>query len=325
MHTVRVQFDDDGLAFDNTLDLAVHVRAAVPCLVVQQQFGYIAAAIDAAHQQLEYRSVDPRSSPHGTITETGLVVIDASIGNPERLLQWVEKGGVLWCWSDALKEHASLAEQLTQISIPENKLVSGIINSDQNTMLRSLSRVAFESLPGLQLGSDAQSVLSIGDQSIAAWQQLGDGYVIVCSAGLRANDTFWTQGAAPFWMRSVLRETSARASQPHIHYAGDILTEPMTLVFSDASEQSFAAGSSLAVRPGLATEKNSQRAVIILPNQEESLLALPRHDGLPRELQSALPDQLGSDWSLWVLIALGLVCLTESLFAGHAGRHYGHS
>ena len=324
MHTVRVQFEDDGLAFDNTLDLRVHVRGAVPCLVVQQQFGYIAAAIDAAHQQLEYRNVDPARLHNEPLPKNGIVVLDATIGSPDRLVQWVQKGGVLWCWSDTLSEHPSLNDQLTQITINKDASVSGVINSDQNTMLRSLSRVAFNDLPSLKLGADAQNILAIGEESIAAWQALGDGYVIVCSHRLRANDSFWTQGAAPFWMRATLRDTSARASQPLIHYAGDIVANEMTLIFQDASEQTFAAGSKLDVRPGLATEKSSQRAVVVLPNQEESLLALPRHDGLARDLKAALPEQLGSDWSLWVLIALGLICLTESLFAGHAGRHYGH-
>ena len=324
-HKISLSFEDDGLVFDNNLQISIHVRAAIPSLIVQKQFGYLAAVIDAAHQQLDYRNVDPARLHTEPLPEKGIIVLDSQIGNADRIIEWINNGGVCLMWSDALEQHPTLNEICSAIKAPTDLTNSGRITIEDNSSLRSLSRIELENMACLQLGPEAETLLQLGEQSLAARQAIGDGYAIVISKDLRGNDLFWTQGAAPYWLRGILRDSSALAQQPRILHAGFIINEDLTLLDQTGKEHAFIIGDSLALQPGLFSEKESQRPVVVLPNQAESSLALPRHDGMARSIKQAMPDQLGSDWSLWILVILACLCIGEGLFAAHAGRHYGHA
>lgn len=322
-HVVTVNFEDQGLAYDNQLELAITVRGAIPCVVVQRQFSFVSAVIDAAHEQLQYRKVDPARLHTEPLPDNGIVVLDSEAGSMERLLQWVNKGGVLLLWSDHIEQHQDLLEQCDALRAPKDALHSGQITSDDLTVSRSFDDLRFENLPTLDIGATAAPLLHLDEAVLAGRQQLGDGFVILVSSGLRGNDQFWTQGAAPYWLRSLLRDTCALAHQPAIMYAGQTVDRDLDLQLPGDEEVQFVKGDPLLLQPGLAHISKDQRDLIILPSREESNLNLPSHPDLERSLQAALPDQLGSDWSLWFLLALSVLCLFECLFAGHAGRSYG--
>lgn len=334
VHTLTIQFDDQGLVYDNSIDFGIHVRGPVPCLLVQQNFGYLAAASSAAHQQLAYTDVDPARLHNEPLAEDGIVILDAHIGFQERLWKWIQQGGVAFMWSDnffAEKKHLEYCDSIQQTDTPTDGTLQST-GPDSVEFNRALSDINFSQLTSLTINEHAESLLNCNDSVnsvdsvngvMIARSKIGDGYIIVASSSLRNNGLFWTQGIAPFFWRSILRSTSARAQLPLIIEAGSPAPTNLTLIDHQQEEHTFAAGELIMLLPGVARQKKTDKQIIILPHNNESNVQLPEHQDIARDLKKALPQNIGSDWTLSVLIALALLALSECLFAGHAGRKYG--
>ncbi|NRA37853.1 MAG: BatA domain-containing protein [Planctomycetes bacterium] len=323
VHRLKISFADQGLDYDNIIEFGIHVRGPVPCLIVQQNFGYLAAATSAAHQQLDYTHVDPARLHSEPLVDNGIVVVDAAIGYQQRLWKWIEKGGVAFMWSEhffAESKHQEYCNAITST----NTEVDGFISCGDVEFDRVMSKLPFEKMIHLQLTEHAESMLSIEGSSLIARSKVGDGYIIVASSSLRNNDLFWTQGIVPFFWRNILRDTSAHAQLPLIIEAGSPAHKDLLLIDHQQEEHAFAQGETVMLLPGVMRQKNNDKQVIILPHSSEGILQLPDHQEIARELQKALPQNIGADWTLWALIALILLVMAESLFAGHAGRKYGN-
>ena len=95
-HRLRVRIDDDGLAYDNLLELPVLVRPAVPALAVGERTDFLAAALKADGEAFSFRLVNPAQLASEPLPAGGVIALRGAVANGPALREWVRDGGVLW-------------------------------------------------------------------------------------------------------------------------------------------------------------------------------------------------------------------------------------
>lgn len=319
-HRVRLRIDDDGLAYDNQVELPLLVRPAIPVLVVQERIDYLGAALAADPRSLASRSVRPAAAATEALPDHGLVALRAPLADASRLADWVRAGGVLWAPWRILADDARLRPLVAGVNLASDTVAGGEFQSgaaDLDEVLRTgrRERVLRSALP-----ATATVLLRAGAAPLVAVVPAERGAVIIELDDLAGDNAFVARGTTPAWVARTVRQMTARPTAPRSWQAGTPAPVATTLTRNGRS-QALDQGAPLLIPPGL--WRDAQGPVVVLPSREEGRLDRTMPTGAVANLEQALPRQPGRDWGLPLAVAALLIVLVEGLVAAWAGRRYG--
>ena len=321
-HRLRVRLEDDGLSYDNLLELPVVVRPAVPVLVVADGPDFLGAALQADDTVLETKPVHPAQFPAEPLPQHGLVALRATIADSVRLRDWVFKGGVLWGNLALIDQDPSLRTLVTGIVATGSSRAGGeygVSDQDLNEAMHLASRA---SVPGFTLPAEAEVLLRAGAAPLVVALPAGRGWMIIELANLAAagDNTLVGRGTTPVWIDRTARRFTARLGAPRYWQAG--LATPQTASLKrGGAVVAVTAGEPLLLPPG--AWQSETGAIVVLPNISEGQLEKAPPTSSVASLEAALPSRPGIDWGLPLAIAALLVALGEGMLAAWAGRAYG--
>jgi hypothetical protein len=324
-HLLHVRLNDNGLAYDNLLELPVRVRPAIPALLVGgNAANYLDAALRSDDRAVTAQAVNPALISGEPLAGGGLVALHArlpSAADAERLAAWVRDGGVLWAGASQLLADPGLAGLLTgmQLAGPRSGGVWNTGSTADHDLDALLGLGDCARLPAATLPPTAEILLRAGEAPAVVALPAGRGWVITEIADL-AGDTSWqARGSTPLWTLRMARRYTARAGAVPTWTAGEPAPLSATLK-RGADAVSTTAGEPVAAAPGCWTTAAGQ-AVVILPNRDEGRIDRPiTTDAAWRQ---SLARRAGADIGPWLLLAALLVALGEGLLAAWAGRTYG--
>lgn len=319
-HRIRLRIDDDGLAYDNQMELPLTVRPALPVLVIQERIDYLGAALAADTRSLASRSVRPAAAGTEALPEHGLVALRASLADTARLAAWVQAGGVLWTTQRLAADDAKLRTLVAGLRIADDTVAGGEFHSgwaDLDEVLRSGRR---DRVVRVALPDTASVLLRAGEAPLVAFVPAGRGGVVVELDDLATDSAFVARGTTPAWVARVVRQVTARQAAPRLWQAG--LAAPATTTLARGGRtQGLTAGAPLLIAPGLWSD--AAGPVLVLPNREEARIDRTPPTGSVTNLDQALPRRPGRDWGLPLAIAALVIVMLEGLIAAWAGRRYG--
>lgn len=321
-HRLRVRLDDDGLAYDNLLELPVTVRPAAPVLVVTTQPDFLSAALAADANALATRIIQPAQFAAEPLPAQGLVALRAVLADGARLAAWVKDGGVLWAQLALLREDAALRALVIEVTPSSKPLIGGAYASGEKDIDEVLGLGSRASVPGCSLPSDAEVLLRAGAAPLVVAVPAGRGWVVVELAPLAedGDQSFQARGTTPLWIGRTARRLSARLHAPRFWQAG--LPVPTDVALKRAAlALNIKAGELLRAAPGAWNAEDG--TVVVLPNADEGRLAKEAPKTAVSELTAALPQRPGADWGLPLAIAALLLAIAEGLVAAWAGKTYG--
>lgn len=319
-HRIRVRIEDEGLVYDNLLELPLTVRPAVPVLVVQERQDYLGAAFAADPRLLISRAVRPAALTSEPLPDGGLVALRSPIVDGARLAAWVRRGGVVWARLPLLAEDANLRELLAGVAVTADtvtggEFLSGDADCDEVLRLGRRERVLRATLP-----ATASVLLRAGSAPLVALVPAGQGALVVELDDLAGDASFVARGTTPVWAGRVVRRVTSRLQAPARWQAGAPAPAAGTLERGGRSVP-VAKGELLLLPPGL--WRNGDSRVIVLPSREEGRIDRAVAPGTLTALDQALPRRPGRDWGLPLALAALMVVLLEGLLAAWAGRRYG--
>jgi hypothetical protein len=324
-HRLTVELSDNGLVYDNRLELPLTVRGPVPTLIVEDHPDYLGAALLADAQHFEAprdHLVRPAQLAQATLPARGLVALRARSGDGQRLAGWVQEGGVLWAPLAVLRDEPGLAALVAGITAAGDggeprPYRSG--DADLDEILAAAKPAA--KVPGFALPVGAETLLASGDAPVAVALPAGRGWLAVELMDLAGDQALAARGTTPLWVRRVARRLLSRPLAPRLWEAG--AEAPAAAVLRRAGlVHRLAKGDPLLLPPG-AWQAEDGPTVVILPNRSEGRLDKRAPPAASGDLASVLPRRAGADWGLPLLVALLVVLLVESALAAWAGRAYG--
>ncbi len=323
-HLLRIRLEDDGLAYDNLLELPVTVRPAVPALAIQERIDYLGAALSADALALDCKLIRPAQFGAEPLPAQGVVALRTAIAEGARLRDWVRGGGVLWSSLDLLRDDPALRELVADVGGEDGKAQAGgefrTGQADVDDILKVARR---ETAPLVALPAGAETVLRAGTAPLVVVLPAGRGWVVVELTSLAgvADRDFQNRGTVPLWVGRIARDYTARLHAPRFWTAGQNAPMAHTLK-RGASAVACAAGEPVLLSPG-AWKDEDGNAVVILPSPEEGHLQKSAPSGSASSFTAALPRRPGVDWGIYLAIAALALACGEGLLAAWAGKAYG--
>jgi hypothetical protein len=321
-HRLRVRLEDDGLAYDNLLELPVTVRPAVRTLVVCESTDFLSAALHADEGSLNFSSVRPAQFPAEPLPPHGLVALRATITDSVRLRDWVRSGGVLWSALALLDLDPSLRELVAGVVRHGGVRAGGDYSVQDQDLNEAMHLDSKATVPDVTLPPGAEVLLRAGQAPLVAALPAGRGWLIIELAALAgpADNSLVGRGTTPLWVNRMARRYTARLGAPRYWQAG--LAAPQDAQLKrGGSAVSVHAGDPLLLPPGAWSSEDGP--VVVLPSISEGQLEKAQGSGTVLTLEAALPSRPGIDWGLPLAVAALLVALAEGVFAAWAGRAYG--
>ncbi len=321
-HRLRVRLEDDGLAYDNILELPVTVRPAVRALVVGENPDFLSAALKSDESSLAFASVRPAQFPAEPLPPRGLVALRGSISDSVRLRDWVLSGGVLWSSLALLDLDPSLRELVKEVvPRPGNRTGGPYLVEDQD-LNEAMHLDGKASVPDIALPPVAEVLLRAGEAPLVAALPAGRGWLIIELAPLASatDNSLVGRGTTPLWVHRMARRYTARLGAPRYWQAG--LAAPQAVQLKRGGMAvAVKAGAALLLAPGAWSSDDGP--VVVLPSISEGQLEKAPAVGTVLTLEAALPSHPGLDWGLPLAVAALLIALTEGAVAAWAGRAYG--
>ena len=324
-HRLRVRFEDEGLSYDNLLEMPWMVRARLPVMTVGDAGDWLAAALRADRQAFTCDAVRPADFSSRPLPERGLVALRSAIAPASaavRLRDWVRGGGVLWTSLNALREDpvlrdlapSSTAASVTQ-TVTDAEWKTGDHDLDEVHIAAGSVQVSLLDLP-----DDADVVLRVGTLPAVVALPAGRGWVVLELCDLSGDQHFQAQGIVPAWVGRVARHCLARLDRPLFWTAGAPAPKSVTLKHGGDAVL-VTAGDPLALEPGIWDSPDG--SIVVLPDPDEGRLQRPPVAGAVTAWAAAVPHGGGADLA-WVVALLALlVVVGEGMFAAWAGRTYG--
>ena len=321
-HRLRVRIEDDGLAYDNLLELPVLARPAVPALAVSEHTDFLAAALKADGEAFSFRLVSPAQLASEPLPAGGVIALRGAVANGPALREWVRAGGVLWASLAQLSEDAALRELTAGIEDRGRLRVGGPYVSGSKDLDEVLGIGRRETVPDTALPTGAETLLAAGTAPLIVALPAGRGVVVVELALLDGpgDESLRARATLPLWVARTVRALTARLHAPRTWYAGEPAPSAAELT-RGAQTATVVAGEALMLAPGAWTSPTG--TVVVLANAAEGRLGKEAPAGSVANLAAALPARPGIDWGLPLLIAALLVAVGEGLVAAWAGRAYG--
>ncbi len=326
-HLLHVQLSDNGLAYDNLLELPIRVRPAVPALIVGgTAVDYLAAALRSDERTVAARGVRPALIGEEALAPGSLVALRAALpsaGEATRLATWVRDGGVLWAGVGTILADPGLAPLAGSLQLqglrPGGAWNTGApADRDLDALLRLADR---PQVPAVILPPTAEIVLRAGEAPAVVALPVGRGWLILELAELAEDRAWQARGATPLWTLRMARRYTARATTVPQWVAGEAAPEATTLR-RGSTAIAVAVGEPLALAPGAWTTAEGRR-IVVLPNRDEGRIDRPREAGLTSDLAAALSHPGTTDLGPWLAAVALLAVLGEGLVAAWAGRAYG--
>lgn len=321
-HRLRVRIEDDGLAYDNLLELPVLARPAVPALAVGERTDFLAAALKADGEAFSFRQVNPAHLASEPLPAGGVIALRGAVANGPALRDWVRGGGVLWASLAQLGEDAALRELTNGIEDRGRPRAGGPYVSGTKDIDETLGIGRRETVPDTALPAGAETLLAAGTAPLVVALPAGRGVVVVELALLDApgDESLRARATLPLWVARTVRSLTARLHAPRTWFAGEPAPAAAELT-RGAQTATVKGGDPLLLAPGAWTSPNGP--VVVLANPAEGRLGKDAPSGSVATLAAALPERPGIDWGLPLLIAALLVAVGEGLVAAWAGRAYG--
>ncbi|MFW5750983.1 MAG: BatA domain-containing protein [Planctomycetota bacterium] len=330
-HRVRVRLHDDGLTYDDAIELPLRVRKALPTLVVGSGRSMLGTALAAAGRYLDVDRLRADELASRPLESDGLILLRERPAAADELVAWVEAGGILWASYDMLRADSELAGLVAGLEPNRDQLLpGGVFNSGEpilDSYLRhaGLGQSEKDGVSAFILPGHARVLLRAGEAPLVVALQAGRGRVVCELVALESLSPFWALGASTLWVQRSVRQLAADAGRPRLLQAGMRAQREQTLV-REGERVSWPLGAPLLVAPGLWQAQTSDAAeaqpVLVFADPEESRLT----GGPPAsaiDIAAVLPRARGRDWGLPLLILVLLVALGEGAFAAWAGRAYG--
>jgi hypothetical protein len=322
-HVLRLRLTDDGLVYDNMLELPVQVRAKVPVLAVSDHNDYLIASLLAddaafAHTIIQAPALSAEPLPTG-----GLLALRTAVADGKRISDWVKTSGVLWAPLSVLQADPDLRQLVTDFRIGDGDRNGGAYRSGQTDIDEVLGSQGRKLVPAVALPPAATPVLWAGEAPLVVRMPVGNGFLIIELADLAppGDESLRARGTFPLWVNRLARRVTAELSTPTMWQAGQPAPRDIT-VRRGAQSVTIAANAPLLLAPG-AWSTPEQHAVVIIPSLNEGVLQQDAPRGAVTALSEALPERPGSDWALPLAIAALLAAIAEGLFAAWAGKAYG--
>ncbi len=321
-HLLRVRIDDDGLAYDNLLELPVVARPAVPALAVGEHTDFLAAALKADGEAFSFHLVSPAQLASEPLPAGGVIALRGAVANGPALRDWVRAGGVLWAGLAQLNEDAALHELTAGVEDRGHPRAGGPYVSGAKDLDEVLGIGRRETVPDTALPAGAETLLAAGTAPVVVALPAGRGVVVVELALLDApgDESLRARATLPLWVARTARALTARLHAPRIWYAGEPAPAAAELT-RGAQTATVTAGEPLLLAPGAWTSPTGP--VVVLANAAEGRLGKDAPAGAVKTFAAALPERPGIDWGLPLLIAALLVAVSEGLVAAWAGSAYG--
>lgn len=321
-HRLRVRIEDDGLAYDNVLELPVVARPAVPALAVGERTDFLAAALKADGEAFSFTLVSPAQLGSEPLPAGGLIALRGAVANGPALRDWVRAGGVLWAGLAQLGEDAALRELIAGVEDRAKPRAGGPYASGAKDLDEVLGIGRRETVPDVALPAAAETLLAAGAAPLVVALPAGRGVVVVELAQLDApgDESLRARATLPLWVARTARMLTARLHAPRTWHAGEPAPTAAELT-RGAHTATVKAGEPLLLAPGAWTSPTG--TVVVLANAAEGRLGKEAPAGSVASLAAALPERPGIDWGLPLLIAALLVAVGEGLVAAWAGRAYG--
>jgi hypothetical protein len=319
-HRVRVMLDDGGLAYDDVLDVPLHVRPPLAALVVAERSDYAGAALLADDSGSAATRVSPGAFAGTALPAGGAVLLRGAVADAQRLAAWVQGGGVLWAGLDLLRDDPALAALIPGLVRHDGDVPGGAYATGEPDLDEILAAARRERVRQADLPAGARVLLHAGEIPVAVALSAGRGWVIAELDDLASDQALAGRGTAPLWVVRTVRRLSAAADAPLAWTAG--IPAPEGIRLSRAGVQvDITAGQPLALAPG--TWQAGARAIVVLPSPDEARTAAGPPPGVAATLTEALPVHAGLDLGWWLLLAAILVAGVEMTVAAWAGRRYG--
>jgi Aerotolerance regulator N-terminal len=321
-HRLRVRLEDDGLAYDNILELPVTVRPQVHALVVSEGADFLSAALHADEGSLTSSSVRPAQFPAEPLPPRGLVALRGTITDSVRLRDWVLSGGVLWSSLELLNLDPTLRELVKDVVSHGGNRAGGDYSVQDQDLNEAMHLDGRQTVPDVALPASAEVLLRAGEAPLVVALPVGRGWLIIELAPLAAaaDNSLVGRGTTPLWISRMARRYTARLGAPRYWQAG--LAAPQAIQLRrGGTAVSVRAGEALLLAPGAWSSDDG--AVVVLPSISEGQLEKAQVAGTVLTLEAALPSRPGIDWGLPLAVAALLIALTEGLVAAWAGRAYG--
>ncbi len=331
-HLLHLRIEDAGLAYDNQLELPVHVRPAVAALVIGNGAGndYLSAALMSDERAIAARAVRPALVSGEALAPGSLVALRArlpSASDAGRIAAWVRDGGVLWAPASLVMDDPALAPLMTGVTLGAQR-TGGAWNTGSTAdhdLDGLLSLAGREHLPVAVVPPEAEIVLRAGEAPAVVALPVGRGWVMIELTDLAGDSAWQARGATPLWALRMARRYTARAAAVPQWTAGTPAPESGTLR-RGAEAVAVTAGAPLVLAPGTWTTSDG-RGIVILPDPDEGRIDRSIASGIMGpgvdSLTPSLAQASGADCGPWLMLAALLMALTEGLVAAWAGKAYG--
>ncbi|MBA2482778.1 MAG: BatA domain-containing protein [Planctomycetes bacterium] len=320
-HRLRVRISDQGLAYDNMLELPVSVRPRIAALAVQDAQDYLGAALAADERAITTTTVKPAQFAEQQLPERGVVALRAPIAQGARLRDWVVKGGILWAHLALLRGDGALKDLVVDVTGDGSTVSGGTYASGDRDIDEVLGIAARDPVPAATLPASAEILLRAGKAPVVIALPAGRGWVVVELIDLAQDRDLQARGTTPMWVDRCVRRLASRLDSPRFWQAG--ASAPADATLKRAGESlTVRAGETLSAAPG-AWEADGG-TVVVLPSREEGRLERTAATGSVASLDAALPRASGADLGLPLAVLALLAAIGEGLFAAWAGRTYGH-
>ena len=324
-HRLAVELTDQGLAYDNRIELPLRVRGAVPTVVAREHADYLGAALEADQGYFELLPDRHPLRVGQLATENlpprGLVALRGRSGDGKRLHTWATGGGVLWTTLSGLRDEPAFAATLATLVNGEAVAAAPFRSGDSDLDEVLSTALPTQALRRTTLPTGAEAVLWAGATPLVVALPIGRGWLILELIDLGQEPSFAARGTTPLWVRRIARRYLARIDAPRLWEAGS--TVPVAAVLRRAGlVQTVAAGDPLIAAPG-AWQVDDAPPVVVLPSRAEARLDKRPPTTASANLDETLPGRAGADWGVALLIAALAVLIGEGLFAAWAARTYG--
>jgi hypothetical protein len=324
-HLVQIQLDDPGLGYDNGLIFPVEVRPHHDCLVAEAGYSRLGTVFEASKRHFNTERLRAMRLPMRPLPPNGLLVLREAPGPGMPIVEWVDRGGVLWSHLDLLRNHPDLAPLVATLRTEGDPVPGGTVTSGQDDLEESLSLAVVRELRPVVIDGPGEVLLRAGDHPAVIVVPHGRGWVIVEATDIEGNKSLNLTGGFVEWARRSALRLIQRLGQPEIRPAGESSATDRILRRADR-EVRVAAGQPLLVDNGLwrgATSDGREHDLIVTANRQEGQLRGIVDADLRPDLAGALVEESGREWSWWVLASLLAVLIVEGAFAAWAGRTYG--
>ena len=322
-HHIRISLSDDGLTYDNVIELPLMVRKTVPVVIIEPRRSPLGAALLSDAHRLDAREESLSTLTSLPLPSNGIIALRQNYtGDGKRLRSWVEDGGVLWCPWPVLQSNTELSALVPDLGKNISTGKGGKLHSPQEALNANLGRVSLPVVQELSWPATTEFLLHAGDNALIGMVPVGKGLVICETENIANIPGIDSLAAWPLWVRQTAREATARLHRPSFLESGLSVQQDVQLERL-GRHVSLSANDLALLEPGLWRNTTQGSDLVILPNKHEGQLQQPAPQGVVRELIEALPQQPGANWGPALLLLLLLLAITECAFAAWAGKTYG--